>query len=223
MLIACSRLTDTETKHLHVDLISADSSMRRSTLAILASTMADTHEDDIDGTKPSAIWTACLQVESSEMTLKNVRERTSNISRLARLLAGLPKDIPEDIKSAVDGAISYLVGQLKVNFRPLYPEITTSLATLVGRHGERIWGKIWSELERTNAARDVQKADLGVELPEWTHVDNNHSKRDAEDDEEAEGEFRCRSLEKSVSVVGKAWLESSDINQVDAKEVVVGL
>jgi U3 small nucleolar RNA-associated protein 20 len=205
-------------KQLEANLISADSALRQSTLRVLASNTSFT--DEI--TSPKDIWAACLQVELSDMTLKNVRERTSNIARLTRLLLALPKDPDQAMQAVLQGAINYIIGQLKVNFRPLYPEITSSLAALVPKHGDSVWTTIWSELQKTNAAEVVQITDLGADLPDWTKS-GGRKQREELDIDEGEGEFRCRSLEKSILAVDQAWSQPSEVTLLDADEIAVSL
>lgn len=151
------------------------------------------------------------------MSLKNIRERTSNIGKLGRLLVGQTKNAD---KRVVEQAMRYLVSQLKVNFRPLYPETVQALASLADARGETLWTIVWDELQRTTNARVTHAADLDWEEPEWTKVWTGKPTHDQQVDEE-EVEFRCLSLNKGRHVLSKAWAAGHDTAALDQQEIEV--
>lgn len=152
------------------------------------------------------------------MTLKNVRERTANIAKLGRLLATQPKD--ENSRS-IEQAMRYLVAQLKVNYRPLYPETITNLATLAESRGETLWDIIWEQLQRTIAADKSHAVDLDWEEPDWTRDVERDTTGDEDPADEDEAEFRCPNLFKGRRVLSKAWTASQNQQVFDADEITV--
>ncbi|KAL7419756.1 U3 snoRNP protein [Cryptotrichosporon argae] len=178
------------------NLLSADASLRESTLRILAETQA------------SAVWTQCLAVERAEMTLKNVRERTTQIGRLSRLLAAADND---DVR-----AVPYLIAQLKVNYRPIYAETVAALAGLAQAHADELWALVWTELRKTLQSSQTHVPDLGVDLPAWAEADEDEDEdpnadedqdKGVEEDEDAE--FTCPSLGKSRRAIALSRADTS--------------
>lgn len=155
------------------------------------------------------------------MTLKNVRERTTHIARLGRLLAGLSDDDEASVSMALPDVIGYLVSQLKVNYRPLYAETVAALASLLGRHGEVVWSIIWQEMERVNSSSALKVVDLGTANPDWavTMTDRNRSQR--VEDEDEEGSFQCHNLNKGRLAVQTALDTTTESLRLDAAEVQV--
>jgi U3 small nucleolar RNA-associated protein 20 len=153
-------------------------------------------------TSAGTIWAHCLQVEQSEMTLRNVRERTTNIARLSRLLLALPDDLEEDVEGVVRHVIGYLLSQLKVSFRPLWAEIVQALSSLAQRH----------------AATVAQIPDFGVEKPDWASITPSQQKSE---DEEEDPEFKCPNLDKSRRVLTTSWSSVKDEQQLDRAEIEV--
>lgn len=179
--------------------MSADSSLRLSTLKVLAAS-------------GNEIWETCVEIESSEMSLRNVRERTMAIAKLSRAITS-SSEVPQ-----IQSVITYLVAQLKVNFRPVYAETITALSALSSRYSESIWSVIWSELERTNAADCTTAVDLGVVNPSWCGL-KGEDILVAELDQEKE--FSCPNLEKGQMAVFKAWGQSTDGALLDNDEIQV--
>lgn len=153
------------------------------------------------------------------MTLKNVRERTANIGKLGRLLAAQPKD--ED-QRVVEQAMRVLVAQLKVNFRPLYPETVSALAALADERGEVLWDIVWDQLQRTISAADVHAVDLDWTEPTWAHEEVDQSPDDDAIDEE-DAEFRCLSLNKGRRVLETAWASSETRDLSSTAEIEVSV
>lgn len=102
------------------NLISSDSTLRLSSLQILAAVAPGTAlapDSKENTTSLREIYNLCVQIESSEMTLRNVRERTTNISRLTRSISALPVPLP---KLVLKGIVTYLVAQFKVRSDRLF-------------------------------------------------------------------------------------------------------
>ncbi|TXT11027.1 hypothetical protein VHUM_01778 [Vanrija humicola] len=206
-------LEDDNVEHLRLNVLSADSSLRLSSLKILA-TDAQSKSKDV-----ATIWQACLGVENAEMSLKNVRDRTTQIARLSRHLVSLGADLEDTVAATVNSAISYLVSQLKVNFRPLWSETVTALTAQVPAHGNTIWTIVWEELQKTITTTKAVVPDLGVECPQWTT-----QRVEADEEEEAgdeDAEFRCTALSKGRANVFKAWQQNDDVAPLDVAEISI--
>jgi U3 small nucleolar RNA-associated protein 20 len=193
-------------------LLSANSSLRKAILQVLAANVPVE-------TTAQKVWAACLQVEASEMTLKNVRERTSNIGKLGRLLEGIGAT---EEKELVEDATRYLVSQLKVNFRPLYPDTIAALAGLGSSRGESLWGILWAQLQKTISAESTHAVDLDWEEPAWTREAGATSSARDDDFDEEDAEFRCPNLNKGRRALSSAWVAGTDPAAMDpAQEIQV--
>lgn len=201
------------------NLISSDSTLRLSSLQVLAAVAPGTAlapNSEESTTSLREIYNLCVQIESSEMTLRNVRERTTNISRLIRSISALPVALP---KLVLNGIVTYLVAQFKVNFRPVYPETIAALSTLTEKHKEEVWEIVWTQLERTNSAKEAVAVDLDAKNPDWAEEQGSHEDRLEKDEEEAE--FRCPNFEKSKVVFSKVWGKRSQEEKLDQQEISV--
>lgn len=201
------------------NLISSDSTLRLASLQILAAAapgtaLAPKSEENI--TSLREIYNLCVQIEFSEMTLRNVRERTTNISRLTRSISALPVALP---KFVLKGIVTYLVAQFKVNFRPVYPEAIAALSALTEKYKEEVWEIVWTELERTNNAKEAVTLDLDAKHPDWAEEQGSNEDRAEKDEEEAE--FRCPNLEKSKVVFSRVWGKRSQEEKLDQQEIGV--
>lgn len=163
------------------------------------------------------IWAACLAVESAEMSLKNVRERMTQIARLGRLLSN-SSDLNSGTLSRV---ITYLLSQHKVNFRPLYQETIKAFTEIGQSHGEMVWNTVWTEMEKVSKANNANLADLGRERPSWAAAQSKQSSRTDVVDEEEEPEYRCHNAERMASAVRDSWILSSSADRLDAIEIAV--
>ncbi|WWC59942.1 uncharacterized protein I303_102505 [Kwoniella dejecticola CBS 10117] len=203
------------------NLLSADSNLRFSTVQILASIFASSSTDGGEDTHPSSssIWSSCAAVESSEMTLKNVRERTTAISRLNRAVLSLPATATEQSQTLLRGVLTYLVAQLKVNFRPIYAETISALSAIAEKQGTIIWEIVWEEIQETNAAESAHLMDLNVSKPSWAEAisTSNTSQRIERDEDEAE--FHCHNLDKSRITLNRVWGQATNEDQLDQNEV----
>ena len=214
----CSRLFPNfrpkawDINYLYSNLLSGDGVLRSSTLKIIVTL----HDGPTSASSTDAdIWRSCLQVESAEMSLKNVRERTTQIARLGRLLSSSSDH--SDV--TISRVITYLLSQLKVNFRPIYPEITKAVAEVGQKHGELVWEGIWQELEKVSKADNASLLDLGYVKPGWAII--NRERATEVEEEEDEPEYRCHNAEKMVSAVKESWGLSSDVNELDSVEISV--
>jgi U3 small nucleolar RNA-associated protein 20 len=162
------------------------------------------------GTKE--VWELALSIEQSEMSLKNVRERTSLIARLGRMLENTSVD-----EITLNMVITYLLSQLKVNFRPLYAETVNVLGEIAKTHGEPIWTLVWQELEKTLAAEHASCPDLGSSLPPWAEKSSDSAPEDSPAQEE--DEYYCPGMTKTRKVIKSAWVANR--GDSTAKEVTV--
>ena len=164
------------------------------------------------------VWHACLEVEASGMTLQNVRERTSNIGKLGRILENIPASEENQL---VEDATRYLLSQLKVNFRPLYPDTIKALAGLGSSRGETLWSIIWEQLQKTIASESALGVDLDWEEPEWTKVSVAQSD-ETDHGEEEDKEFICPNLFKGRRALSSAWASNAgSASEIEAEEIQV--
>jgi len=171
-----------------------------------------------ESTTASKVWHACLQVEASDMTLQNVRERTSNIGKLGRILENIPASEEHQL---VEDATRYLLSQLKVNFRPLYPDTIKALAGLGSSRGETLWGIVWDQLQKTIASETAVGVDLDWEEPQWTKLAHSRVVEADEGDEE-DKEFICPNLFKGRRALSAAWASNADpASEVQSEEIQV--
>jgi U3 small nucleolar RNA-associated protein 20 len=170
----------------------------------------------VEETTASKVWHACLQVEASDMTLQNVRERTSNIGKLGRILENIPASEENQL---VEDATRYLLSQLKVNFRPLYPDTIKALAGLGSSRGETLWDIVWEQLQKTIAAETALGVDLDWEEPEWTKV-SRPQPAEADEGDEDDKEFICPNLFKGRRALSAAWTNQAD-QQDNSEEIQV--
>lgn len=203
-----NRLTTENIDLLFPNLVSADSSLRRSTLRVLATYTRSRAKDC------SAVWDLCFNIERSEMSLKNIRERTTNIARLTRHVANI-NEPADELAATIQHALAYLVAQLKVNFRPIWAETVTSLTALAKQRAEIIWEIVWAELQKTIVADQTVMSDLGVTKPEWT----KQKVEEEEEDDDEEQEFRCSAQVTKRNAVVRAWAENNDANKLDVGEI----
>ena len=223
------RLLSLDASFILPNLISADSDLRASTLRLLILTTSpseaapDAGPVEASVVTPYAIWEHCQAIESSEMTLRNIRDRTAQIARLGRLLQSVPKDAEESLLSTVSHAIRYILSQLKVNYRPIYPEAIKALESLTGQHGDYIWASVWGELERTHAAKVFSVPDLEVDYPSWTaeKAEAGSKEQKGKQDSDEDAEFRCTAKDKLVRIFGHEWAGAEDVGQLDAAEIPV--
>jgi U3 small nucleolar RNA-associated protein 20 len=145
------------------------------------------------------------------MSLKNVRERTANIGKLGRLLENIPASEEQQL---VEDATRYLLSQLKVNFRPLYPDTIAALAGLGSSRGETLWGIVWEQLQKTISSETSHAVDLGWEEPEWTRVEHTHAV-ETEDADDEDAEFRCPNLIKGRRALSRVWANGTNASQFD--------
>ncbi|WRT65418.1 uncharacterized protein IL334_002361 [Kwoniella shivajii] len=203
------------------NLISADSELRHSTVQILASISSSSPpvgaEDHVPS--PSGIWSLCAAIESSEMSLKNVRERTTSISRLSRAVTSLPPSTVEQWSILFKGVITYLVSQLKVNFRPIYSETILALSTVAQKQGEVVWEIVWEQLQKTDSAKSVTMLDLNVTKPTWAQYRSEDSETKRIGKEEDEAEFHCPNLEKTRKSLNRVWTQVTQEDKLDQLEV----
>nr|XP_019012391.1 U3 small nucleolar RNA-associated protein 20 [Kwoniella pini CBS 10737]OCF51172.1 U3 small nucleolar RNA-associated protein 20 [Kwoniella pini CBS 10737] len=206
-------------QHLSPNLLSADSQLRLSTVEILSSLASTSSPDGADDhvTSPSGIWSLCAAVESSEMTLKNVRDRTTAISRLSRAILSLPASASTNM--LLKGVITYLVAQLKVNFRPIYAETIAALAATAQKQSEVIWEIVWEELQKTDAAGSASVLDLGFTKPSWAQKRYDESDNQKVEKDEDEAEFHCHNLDKSRNTLNKVWNQATQEDKLDEQEI----
>lgn len=124
------------------------------------------------------------------MSLRNSREKPTQIARLGRLLVN-------DFSRL---ALRYLLAQLKVNYRPLYPETIKWFSELANSQGEAIWDLVWTQLQLAHSS-PPNVPDFGYIVPNW--ATSTPSARIIEDEED-EAEFRCPNMERQNTVVTKA-------------------
>lgn len=139
-------VSDGDRESIQLCLLSEDSVLRESALSLLS---------------PShATFEQCLAIERSEISLRNVRERTTQIRKLGLMLE---ESLPDDW--IIDSLVRYLLSQFKVNFRPLYSETIAVLSGIAAKKPDLLWAIVEHELELTKT-NEVGRL-LLVPQPTW--------------------------------------------------------
>ena len=187
---------------LRSNLLSGDKALRSSTLRVLAALSPRQESRDV--------WLLASQVETSEVTLRNARERANNVGKLGRhLLQVTSTDLSRD-------AINYLLSQFKVNFRPIYTEVVAALSGLAASSGEIIWEAVWAQLCHVQEAESSRVADLGYVAPAWIAVTRRSAERV---DEEVDPDFACPGLTKAIVSASVAWAADDRLIDLDEEAI----
>lgn len=89
------------------------------------------------------------------------------------------------------------LGQLKVNFRPLYPDTIETLSEISEHHSEAVWDCVWEEIQKcithdVNTLRTIVK-------PSWADLPS--TKSEEEDVTEEDKSMTCHNAVKLDKVV----------------------
>jgi U3 small nucleolar RNA-associated protein 20 len=200
------------------NLLSADSQLRSSSLRILHTIAVRQGQSKLTPS-PAEVFAQCLTIERSEISARNVRERTTEIARLGRFLASLPspKQTSREITQLAEAGTRYLLSQLKVNFSPLYAETIKALASLVTSQADLLWTLVWSQLEQTHTAKILRVPDLQQANPDWADLQAG-STATRDDSEES---ISCHNLDKAKRAMQEAWESDIDESLLASKEISV--
>ncbi|KAF8706717.1 Down-regulated in metastasis, partial [Rhizoctonia solani] len=180
--------------HLLTPLTSHSHTLRSGALHILAGPCII--RSPAQTTSLSRIITA----EQVPLTVQSSRERVVNIGKVADASGSIDGDNMHKI------ATRWLVGQLKINLRPLWSPTIQTLGVLAstGGYGEEIWDVVFSELEkvcRDPSAFELRspKLDEHKEYKDEMEIDEEASQSD--EWEEEERTWRCPSAIKFIKTV----------------------
>ncbi|KAJ9115827.1 hypothetical protein QFC22_004968 [Naganishia vaughanmartiniae] len=149
-------------------LISQDSLIRTSVLEILSyakqPAVPKTRGSEGASHDEANLYELCLHVEEAGMSLQNVREKTTKIRKVEIALRDLNLRGEEEA-SSLKNLICYLISQLKVNFRPLYPDTIDVLATFATKYPEPFWQLAFEQLEM--CSKNNVSLLITVDRPAW--------------------------------------------------------
>lgn len=114
------------------------------------------------------------------------------------------------------GRADALEGQLKVNFRPLYPDTIDVLATFAQKYAEPFWQLAFGELE-TCSKNDATLL-VTVEKPEW--VTEAEASRTGETTDDVDKTLHCPNASKLDRVLNLA-MNGENAKSGDSEELEV--
>ncbi|GAA5945352.1 hypothetical protein JCM3775_002195 [Rhodotorula graminis] len=143
------------------NLLSEDAQLRRASLEIALSLFPPA-----EAPVAADLVARCIDVEDAPLTVQGAREKSMKVRKLGIIAHGQigKEGTTEDVKPALDIVLRYLTAMCKVNFKPIWPEATASLALLAGRFPDPVWATCSRQL-LTVATRS---SDLYVaRKPDW--------------------------------------------------------
>ncbi|KAJ9108547.1 hypothetical protein QFC19_002263 [Naganishia cerealis] len=200
-------------------LLSQDSLIRTSVLQILshAKQPAIPKARGSEGTADDQVnlYDLCLQVEEAGMSLQNVREKTTKIRKVEIALRDLDLRGAEEA-SLLNNLISYLISQLKVNFRPLYPDTIDVLATFATKYPAPFWLLAFEQLEK--CSKNDPSLLITINKPSW--VEAAEALRDDKDtaDENVDKTLHCPNASKLDRILDAA-MNVEDIKSGSIEEL----
>lgn len=135
--------------------------------------------------------TTCTQAEQVPLDIQSVRDRVLKLNRI-----GL--SVSDGDNTGADVIARWLIGQLKINLKPLWIPACTSLQILSSRFPKIVWSLLFSELSSP-------VPQVPTPSPEWAR------EGEAEEDvvNEEEHTWRDPSAHKMRIVVSKWMMESN--------------
>ncbi|KZS87766.1 hypothetical protein SISNIDRAFT_446569 [Sistotremastrum niveocremeum HHB9708] len=124
---------------------------------------------------------ALIKAEDVPISLTGVRERVLKIQRIGSVL-----NAAEGGAGDVELVAWWLIGQLKVNLRPLWSAASTSLGTLATSHPSLVWPTFSSEFLKADAG-DLEAFYV---VPSWKAEILERGKEDAEEEKVDERSWR---------------------------------
>lgn len=107
-------------------------------------------------------------------------------------------------------------GQLKVNFRPLYPDTIDVLATFAQKYAEPFWQLAFGELEK--CSKNDPSLLVTVDKPAW--VTEAEASRTEETDDDVDKSLHCPNANKLDRLLNLA-MNGEDTNSGDPEELEV--
>ncbi|KAE8226085.1 hypothetical protein CF319_g1274 [Tilletia indica] len=101
----------------------------------------------------AAYYDRLLEIERTALTIETIRERNARVRAAARSIVQsvklLPKgsSAPAHIRRAQSFTIRYIVGSLKLNFRPVWSESIAALVDLAAVYGDEVWQVAFGQLD----------------------------------------------------------------------------
>ncbi|KAF8641440.1 hypothetical protein AX16_009953 [Volvariella volvacea WC 439] len=179
-------------------LVSHNQALRLNCLRLLSLSAHSGSEFNGDSASDDAVRDVirkCLQGEEVALDVQGVRERVLRISRL-------PQGIPEKNSVAAEIGIRWLLGQLKVNLRPVWAPTASAIAEIGQRFGDSVWELVF---------HDVRTFEEGFEEGEYqkneaSSVDSEQEGQSTIDPWENERSWRDPGAHKIRSTLS-VWLE----------------
>ena len=196
------------------NLLAEDPVIRRAVLQINA-TVATSQEE-------ARLWSLCLNVESTDLSLERVRDRAANIKRLGIFIQENVNSERPLSEAELRGALMYLCSQLKVNFRPLYSETAVALSQVASTHGDLLWNIIWPQLIRTQSVRQLEHTSTdhaATMIMNDVSADDMTGKK-AEVCNEEDPSMRCTSLHRFQATSSQVWKSETPQPLSRAKSLV---
>ncbi|KAK0522958.1 U3 snoRNP protein [Tilletia horrida] len=125
-----------------------------------------------------------LEIERTELSIESIRERNVRVRAAARSIAQAVKLLPKGtqpsahLQRAQTLTVTYIVGSLKLNFRPVWSESIAALVDLAAVGGDEVWDVAFAQLD---VVHDPVQAAL--KSAPWCAA---RSKRLSTDDDEAD-------------------------------------
>ncbi|TDL22984.1 hypothetical protein BD410DRAFT_769374 [Rickenella mellea] len=151
-----------------------------------------------------------ILAEQVPLTVQSARERVLYTGRIGQGIQTGHDELPVDL------CVRWLLGQLKVNLRPLWNAAAQSISTFSIASSETVWPLILQEIQWTcsPAATDVIKAKSS-----WHPVGDSPSEAVADDPREEERSWRDPSAYK-IRVAVKAWTSMDSCRSAIIQEQV---
>ncbi|KZV87291.1 hypothetical protein EXIGLDRAFT_773803 [Exidia glandulosa HHB12029] len=103
-----------------------------------------------------AVQRHMLAAENEPLDVSGSRGRAVRVTKLPSLVG----------ETSLPVALAWLLGQLKVNLRPIWDPTVKALAELASRFSEDVWDAVWAQLDCPPAAEDVVAEDAVDEVEE---------------------------------------------------------
>ncbi|CAO1637827.1 unnamed protein product [Sympodiomycopsis kandeliae] len=130
-------------------IMSEDDELRQAAVGWL-SLCAERHSSST-----AALYASMSTIESIPLRVETVRDRNVRLRSLVRDLIKMIAS--EEVKTAAQVVVRYVIGTLKLNFKPVWEESRKALADLVGSSGlaDEIWKVAFEELTRVRLAAQL--------------------------------------------------------------------
>lgn len=137
---------------LQQTIMSSDATLRLAALQLLS--LSEDLSEMSSSTDKSRLMQRCLEVEQTPLTVERVRDRNVRLRAVARELLRMrasdteeaPNDEVHQRAFRQDVVIRYIIGSLKLNFKPVWVESIKALEDLAARFPDEVWERSFAEL-----------------------------------------------------------------------------